>query len=71
MLICNCGWKGSNLLPNWKHDTAHCPECKTVFQDIKADDARVMSAEDEENLIVEHTTLVLFCEALAGAIKRT
>lgn len=67
MLVCDCGWKGTRLLPNWKHDTAHCPECKTVFQGIKADDAQVMSAADEMDLIRDNEQLVFIGKTLRGA----
>lgn len=64
MLVCACGWRGANLLGNWKHDTAHCPECKTIFQGIKADDARAMSAEEERKIVTNHKTLVEMCDIL-------
>jgi len=39
MLKCNCGWEGINLIPSPLTNTAHCPQCKIVFQGIEAKDA--------------------------------
>jgi len=40
MLICDCGWKGIELIPNYEDNTARCPKCNTVFEGIAAWEAK-------------------------------
>lgn len=39
MLVCKCGWQGTNLIPDYVDNTSHCPNCLTVFACIPVDDA--------------------------------
>ena len=50
MLICSCGWKGVNLVPNHKDNTANCPQCSVVFKGIPAKSAIVVSSEENDDI---------------------
>ena len=50
MLICSCSWKGVNLVPNFKNDTARCPQCSTVFKGIPAESAIMVSPEKNDDI---------------------
>ncbi len=40
MLICDCGWQGTDLIPHPDGAaTARCPRCLTVFMGIRSSDA--------------------------------
>lgn len=66
MLLCGCGWTGLNLKPNWKHDTAHCPECSATFKGINAEGAQVVTEADEEDSVKDNRTLIAMCRLLKG-----
>ena len=50
ILKCGCGWEGINLTPDHKSNTARCPRCNAIFEDIPAD-AAVGAAQFAESQI--------------------
>jgi hypothetical protein len=53
MLACSCGWKGVNLVPSHKEDTARCPQCSMVFEGIPAENASVVSSAENDNIVIQ------------------
>lgn len=50
MLVCSCGWKGVNLVPNHQDNTARCPQCSVPFNGIPAESAIVVSPEENDDI---------------------
>lgn len=61
MLVCGCGWGGCNLIPNWKHDTAHCPECLITFKGVKAGNAKAVSEIEELEITNDYEKIKFLC----------
>ena len=53
---CKCGWLGVNLVPNFKDDTARCPRCNNVFVGITAENATIVSPEEEKDTLAHTLT---------------
>lgn len=64
MLKCCCGWLGVNLIPNEEDDTARCPECSIPFEGITADEAIVISPEEETQIKQEARLVDKSCKAI-------
>lgn len=54
MLKCDCGWQGTELIPNEKTNTAHCPDCNAPFAGISAIYAKLAKFEVVEDDFEPH-----------------
>jgi len=70
MLVCDCGWKGVNLISNIEDNTARCPKCRTVFVGIPANRAVIVSDEEERSIVEDCDLLVILCEQLSPSKPR-
>ncbi|MDD5341557.1 MAG: hypothetical protein PHC97_03950 [Patescibacteria group bacterium] len=50
---CKCGWIGVNLIPELETDQALCPNCKRPFPGVTADEAIMITSQEEKGIIRE------------------
>lgn len=72
MLKCSCGWEGVNLVPCFATDTAHCPNCHRIFEDIPAKRAISQpptSHERERQFVHDSCAMFIFAQSLENCFE--